>query len=194
MKIFSYLYNLTILWSKHKNAPYFLAGVSFAESSFFPVPPDFMLISMGLAKPEKAWEYALITTVFSVIGGILGYCIGIFAFELIHQLLIHAGYMNAYDKVVGWFSHYGIWIIFLAGFSPIPYKIFTIAAGALHMAFLPFLLASIVGRGMRFYLVSYVLHRFGSTLDQNLRRYIDRLGWSILIIFGIVFLISQLSH
>ncbi len=194
MKLFSYLYNLTIRWSKHKNAPYFLAGVSFAESSFFPVPPDFMLISMGLAKPEKSWRYAFITTLFSVIGGILGYIIGVFAFELIHHVLIQAGYMSAYNQVVGWFNQYGIWIIFLAGFSPIPYKIFTIAAGALSMSFIPFLLASIVGRGMRFYLVSLILHRYGAALHQNLRKYIDGIGWSILFIFGMVFLIGHFWH
>lgn len=194
MKFFSALYHRTIVWSRHRHAPYYLAAVSFAESSFFPVPPDVMLLSMGLAKPENAWQYALITTFFSVIGGILGYCIGWFSITFIYDYLVYFHYEASYQQVVNWFQHYGIWMIFLAGFSPIPYKLFTIAAGALQMAFLPFLLASLVGRALRFYLVSAIMFLYGSRLHQSLAKYIDVIGWSLVIVFAIVFLIMKWLH
>ncbi|KTD19518.1 DedA family protein [Legionella israelensis] len=191
MKFFSTLYQKTIAWSQHRHAPYYLAAVSFAESSFFPIPPDVMLLSMGLAKPEKAWQYALITTLFSVIGGILGYCIGWFSIKFIYTYLVYFHYEDSYQQVVSWFQYYGVWMIFLAGFSPIPYKLFTIAAGALQMAFFPFLLASIIGRGLRFYLVSTIMYLYGAKLHNGLGKYIDVIGWSSVIVFVIVFLIMK---
>lgn len=191
MGFFSYLYQKTLLWSQHKNASYFLAAVSFAESSFFPIPPDVMLVSMGLAKPEKAWRYAFITTVFSILGGILGYLIGLWGIDLISNYLNYMHLEGKYAQVVHWFQHYGVWVVFLAGFSPIPYKLFTIAAGALQLGFLPFLLASIVGRGMRFYLVSFIMYRYGERLNEGIRKYIDRIGWSVVVIFVMLFIIYQ---
>ena len=188
MKFFSYLYNKTISWSKHRYAPYYLAGVSFAESSFFPIPPDVMLISMGLAKPKSAWQYAFITTIFSVLGAVVGYAIGLFAMEFIYPLVIKLHYQHTYSQVVNWFTVYGIWIIFLAGFSPIPYKLFTIAAGALQMAFLPFIFASIIGRGLRFFLVSAIMYYYGQHLHNGLQKYVDLLGWSVILIFLFVFI------
>lgn len=192
MKFFSYLYNKTILWSQHRHAPYYLAGVSFAESSFFPIPPDVMLLSMGLAHPDRAWRNAFIATLFSVVGGLFGYVIGHFGIELMKPYLEVMGLSQSYQQVVSWFQQYGIWIIFIAGFSPIPYKLFTVAAGALSMAVLPFTLASIVGRGMRFYLVSFILHRYGSKLHQGLQKYMDWIGWGVVILFLILFAVYKL--
>lgn len=191
MKIFSYLYDKTILWSSHNHAPYYLAGVSFAESSFFPIPPDVMLISMGLAAPEKSWRYAFITTLFSVLGGIFGYCIGYFFMDLVQNWILTSSFHDNYLHIVQWFKVYGVWIVFLAGFSPIPYKLFTIAAGALHMAFLPFVLASALGRGLRFFLVSSILFYLGDSLRTKLRLYVDIIGWFLLLMIITGFLLIK---
>src|SRR3990167_8629612 len=123
MKIFSYLYHQMLLWSGHQHAKYYLSAVAFAESSFFPIPPDIMLISMGLAKPKNAWHYALITTIFSVLGGCFGYLIGFLGMALIEPYLLASSYAASYFQIQTWFNQWGVWIIFIAGFSPIPYKL-----------------------------------------------------------------------
>jgi len=140
MQIFSRLYNKVLQWSRHDHAPYYLSGVSIIESSIFPIPPDVMLISMTLAKPEKAWFYAGITTISSVIGGMLGYVIGAFFLQLIYPYIVQFGYEPSFMQVKELFHQWGFWIIFLAGFTPIPYKVFTISAGATRIAFLPFVI------------------------------------------------------
>ncbi|WP_133131259.1 YqaA family protein [Legionella yabuuchiae] len=187
MKFFSYWYDKTIAWSAHRHAPYYLAAVSFAESSFFPIPPDVMLLSMGLAKPSSSWRYALIALVFSVLGGIFGYFIGYLGIELIEPLLKSSSYAASYDKVAGWFNYYGVWIVILAGFTPLPYKLFTITAGVMQMPFFPFILGSILGRGLRFFLVSAIMYCAGERIQARLRYYVDWIGWSTIIIFVIVY-------
>lgn len=181
MRLFSALYDKTMGWSRHPRAPWFLGGLSFAESSFFPIPPDVMLAPMSLARPEKAWHFALLTTLASVIGGIAGYFIGVFFFDLIEPLLHEYGYWDRYLHARTWFEEWGFWAIFIAGFSPIPYKVFTIAAGAMSMAFLPFVLASIIGRGARFFLVAGLMRWGGESMERTLREYIDRIGWVLVI-------------
>lgn len=183
--MFARLYDTVMRWSTHRHAPRYLGGLSFAESSFFPIPPDVMLAPMSLARPEKAWHYALLTTLASVIGGVVGYSIGLFAFEYIEPLLREAGYWEGYLRARNWFDSWGFWAIFLAGFSPIPYKIFTISAGVISMSFLPFVIASMIGRGTRFFLVAGLMVWGGSRMEQALRTYIDRIGW-ITIILGIL--------
>ncbi|MDX1837108.1 YqaA family protein [Legionella taurinensis] len=180
-----------IRWSGHSHAPYYLAGVSFAESSFFPIPPDVMLITMGLAAPEKSWRYALITTIFSVLGGLFGYLIGFFGIEVLSHWLNGSSYYHSYLHVVDLFKVYGLWIIFIAGFSPIPYKLFTIAAGALHMAILPFVLASFLGRGLRFFLVSGILFYMGDRIETKLRPIIDWLGWLVVLLIVLGFIVAK---
>jgi len=187
MKIFSYLYDKTISWAGHRHAQYYLAGVSFAESSFFPIPPDVMLISMGLAIPKRSWHYAFIATLFSVIGGVLGYIIGYFGMALIYPYLASSSYAAGYHQVANWFDQSGVWVVILAGFTPLPYKLFTITAGAMHMALLPFIVGSIIGRGMRFFLVSTLLYFAGDRIQAHMRRYVDVIGWSMIIIFVIVY-------
>lgn len=150
MALFSALYDRVMRWSRHRHAPRYLAGLSFAESSFFPIPPDVMLAPMALAKPSTAWRLAALTTVASVVGGIFGYLIGMFAFDVIEPLLRDAGYYPKYLQAKAWFDDWGFWAIFLAGFSPIPYKVFTVTAGVIAMAIVPFTLASLFGRGARF--------------------------------------------
>lgn len=186
MELFSRLYDTVLGWSRHQHAPWYLGGLSFAESSFFPIPPDVMLAPMALAQPQRAWHFALLTTLASVVGGMLGYLIGMFAFEMIEPLLRSAGYLHYYETAVAWFREWGFWAIFLAGFSPIPYKVFTISAGVVGMAFFPFLLASLVGRGARFYLVAGLMRWGGERMERTLRSYIDRIGW--ILIFAVVIL------
>lgn len=187
MRLFSSLYNRVMRWAAHRHAQWYLLGLSFAESSFFPVPPDVMLAPMALAKPRKAWRYAAMTTLASVAGGVAGYLIGHFAFELVEPWIQSAGYAEHYQKAVDGFARWGVWVIFIAGFSPIPYKVFTISAGVASMVFLPFVLASLVGRGARFFLVAAVMVWGGQRMEQVLRRYVDVLGWLmvVLIIVGV---------
>lgn len=184
--MFQYLYDKALLWSKHRHALKYLCALSFAESSFFPVPPDVMLAPMSLAQPTKALNFAVWTTLASVLGGILGYGIGFFLFDTIEPWLQTTHYWPSYLLARQWFADWGFWAVFVAGFSPIPYKVFTIAAGALGMVFLPFVLASAVGRGARFFLLALLVATGGERLESKLREYMDRLGWTVvaLIILG----------
>lgn len=180
--MFSAIYDRVMRWALHPHAPRYLAGLSFAESSFFPIPPDVMLAPMALASPKKAWRYAALTTIASVIGGIFGYLIGYFLFELIEPLLHQAGYWEKYKQAQDWFAHWGFWAVFLAGFSPIPYKVFTIAAGVIGMSPVAFVLASLVGRGGRFFLVAALMVWGGERMERTLRTYIDRIGWVTIVV------------
>ncbi|MGQ5487492.1 YqaA family protein [Thauera sp. ZXT1-4] len=188
MKIFSPLYERAMSWSRHRRAPWFLGVLSFAESSFFPIPPDVMLAPMSLAEPQRAWWFALLTTVTSVLGGLFGYLIGHYAFDLVEPWLRTSHYWSAYEQAVAWFEHWGFWAIFVAGFSPIPYKVFTIAGGVAGMALLPFTLASMVGRGARFFLVAGLMAWGGARMEAALRTYVDRLGWAtvVLVVAGVL--------
>lgn len=188
MKIFSPLYQRAMQWARHRHAPWYLGGLSFAESSFFPIPPDVMLAPMSLANPSRAWWFALITTVASVAGGVLGYFIGAFAFDLVEPVIRDGRYWEGYLKAGEWFDAWGFWAILVAGFSPIPYKVFTIAAGAASMTLLPFVLASILGRGARFFLVAGLMALGGPRMEAMLQRYVDRLGWAtvILIVLAVI--------
>jgi membrane protein YqaA with SNARE-associated domain len=164
-------------WAQHPHAPRYLAGLSFAESSFFPVPPDVMLAPMALANRQRAWQYAALTTIFSVLGGLAGYAIGVFAFEFAQPWIETLGYWEAYLQVRDWFARWGFWAVFLAGFTPIPYKLFTIAAGVIAMALTPFILASLIGRGARFFLVAGLIVWGGERIQRLLVVYIDAIGW-----------------
>lgn len=194
INIFSYLYEKMLDWSAHHRAPYFLAGISFAESSFFPIPPDVMLMSMGLATPKHSWRFAFIATLFSVLGGLFGYVIGYFGMTLIQPYLMASSYAPYVSKVMNWFEHQGVWVVILAGFSPFPYKIFTITAGMMQMAFWPFLIGSVIGRGLRFFLVSGVLFYFGDKLEPHLRRYINHIAWSLVAIVAVGFFLTSCTE
>lgn len=191
MKLFSSLFDRVMRWSAHRHAPAYLAGLSFAESSFFPIPPDVMLAPMSLARPERAWHFALLTTIASVVGGMAGYLIGMFAFEMIEPLLHSAGYWDNYLQTRDWFAEWGIWVVFIAGFSPIPYKVFTITAGVVTMSFLPFVVASAIGRGARFFLVAGLMRWGGAGMEQTLRQYIDRLGWLVILAVVVAYFILK---
>lgn len=185
--LFSRLYDWTLRLAAHRHAPRYLAALSFSESSFFPIPPDVMLMPMVLARPARAMHLALLTTVFSVLGGLFGYLVGYFAIELVMPLIHGAGQTAAYAQAQAWFLQYGFWVVLLAGFSPIPYKVFTLAAGGLMLPILPFLLASLVGRGSRFFLVAGLVGWGGPKLEPLLKRYIDWIGWCTVLVLVLVY-------
>ncbi|MEJ2692659.1 MAG: DedA family protein [Candidatus Thiodiazotropha sp.] len=192
MRLFSPLYNRVLQWSRHPHAPRYLVGLSFAESSFFPIPVDVMLAPMSLATPGRAWYFATLTTLFSVLGGLLGYLIGLFAFDLIQPYLQEWGYWSDYERSQAWFGRWGVWAIFLAAFTPFPYKVFTITAGVMSMALIPFILASVVGRGARFFLVAGLMAWGGERMERVLHRYVDLLGWLMVVVFAGVVLYYQM--
>ncbi len=193
MKLFSKLYDKVMIWSRHPHAERYLAGLSFAESSFFPIPPDVMLAPMSLAKTDQAFRFALITTVASVFGGMFGYAIGMFFLDLIQPLIGDGGrWEHHYIITQEWFSEWGIWAIFIAGFSPIPYKVFTITAGTIGMLFIPFILASAVGRGARFFLVAFLMRWGGKEMELKFKQYIDFIGWFVVFLGVIAYIIYKI--
>ncbi len=156
------LYDRIIDLAAHDKAGWWLAVVSFAESSFFPIPPDAMLIPMCLARPDRAWRFAAICTVSSVLGGVLGYAIGYWLFDAIAQPILAAyGHPDAMARFQGWFDAWGLWVILIKGFTPIPYKLVTIAAGAAQFSFAVFIAASVATRGARFFLLAGLLRTYG---------------------------------
>jgi len=190
LKLFTSLYDKALSWARHPKATWYLSGLSFAESSFFPIPPDVMLMPMSLATPQKAFYYAWLTTFFSLLGGILGYAIGYWAIDLVLPFIESIGYAHKMEQVQAFFTEYGVWIIFIAGFSPLPYKLFTITAGATSMALLPFLLASFIGRGARFYLVAGLMKWGGAKMEASIRKWVDWLGWGFVLLL-VIYLLSK---
>lgn len=194
MAIFGPLYERVLRWSRHRHAEWYLGAMSFAESSFFPIPVDVMLAPMCLAQPQRAWRFALNATVLSVLGGLAGYAIGYLTFEAIEPWLRDSRYWDPYLTAREWFDDYGMWAVFVAGFSPIPYKVFTIAAGVAALSLPGFLFASLVGRGARFYLVAAFVRYAGVRLEARLIRYIERIGWGVLLAAVIIVAWLMLRH
>jgi membrane protein YqaA with SNARE-associated domain len=186
--MFHQLYQKVLRWSEHPHARWYLGGLSFAESSFFPIPPDVMLAPMVLATPKRWYYLAAITTIFSVLGGILGYFIGAWFIDAILPFLAEHGYQHHFDRATTWFKEWGVWVVFIAGFSPIPYKVFTIASGALSMAFLPFVIASFFGRAARFFLVAFVVYLSADKIQQISPQWIERIGWGTVVLAVIAYL------
>jgi membrane protein YqaA with SNARE-associated domain len=168
------LYDWTMALAAGRHAEKALAGVSFAESSFFPIPPDLLLIPMVLAERSKALRYAFVCTVASVLGGIAGYLIGAFLFDqLALPILDLYGYGEKFATFAGWYNEWGAWIVFTAGLTPFPYKVVTIASGATHLDILVFMLASIASRGLRFFVVAGLLYWAGPPIRAFIEK---RLG------------------
>ena len=191
MKLLRKVYEWILNRSNHPKAPWFLALISFSESSFFPIPPDVILIPMVIANKMKAWWYAFVCTISSVLGGIVGYCIGLFFYTTIGITIIN--YYSLQDNFINFenlYNQYGIWIVLGAGFTPFPYKFITIASGVFHLNLLLFIVVSIIGRGMRFYIVATLLKIFGSVIKEYIDRYFNILSllFFILLIGSFIFI------
>lgn len=191
MQLFAPIYNKTLQLSQHPNAPWWLAFISFIEAIFFPIPPDVMLMPMSMTQPQKAWRLALITGIASTLGGMIGYAIGFFATDWVMNLMIELGYQHQWQNLNAWFEQWGILMIFVAGFSPVPYKLFTIYAGVMQMVFLPFVLVAFISRTLRFILVAKLCAWGGEKFADKLQRYIEVLGWSVVVLAAIVILVYR---
>lgn len=191
--LWSRLYLAVLRLSAHRHAERWLFAVSFAESSFFPIPPDLMLAPMTLARIERWWKLALLTTLGSVLGGVAGWFLGYGLIDSALPLIEHAGYLAHYQQAQEWFARYGMLAVFIAGFTPIPYKMFTLAAGASAMPLLPFVAASCIGRGARFMLVAGLIRVVGPRIEPQLRRWVDGLGWATLAAAVVGILVWQLK-
>lgn len=182
-------YDWTMQLASHRRAPEALFGVSFIESSFFPIPPDVMLIPMVLAERAKAWFFAAVATVGSVLGAVLGYVIGYYLFETIGQPVFEFyGYAEKFAKFSTTYNDYGAWAVLIAGVTPFPFKVITIASGATQLNFLVFIAASVVARGLRFGIVCGLLYFFGPPIRDFIEK---RLGlvftvFMILLVGGFV--------
>jgi len=165
------LYMRTLALAASPRAPWWLAAIAFAESSFFPSPPDALLIPMALARPDRAWRLAAICTAASVTGGALGYAIGYFVFDQLARPLIEVyGYGDRFVAFQQLYAQYGLWVILIKGLTPIPYKIVTIASGAARFSFPVFMAASLVTRGARFFIVAALLRAFGNPVRDFIER------------------------
>ena len=191
--MFKSLYKKCLDLAAHKSSKYYLAIVSFVESSFFPIPPDVMVIPMVISKKNDFIKIFLITTIFSVLGGMLGYLIGAFFFEFGAHIMSFYGYEDKLSKIKenlvnndGLYAWLGV--LFLAGFTPLPYKVFTIASGLIGFNFLIFVLISLISRGLRFFIVSYLSYKFGDLFNE----YMDKHGSKWFTIIGILIVIISL--
>ena len=188
--MFNTLYKKCLNLAAHKSSKYYLALVSFIESSFFPIPPDVMIIPMVISKKNDFFNIFLITTIFSVLGGILGYFIGAFFFDLGMQIMSFYSYedklINLKDNLINSKNFYAwLGILFLAGFTPLPYKVFTIASGLIGFNILIFIIISFISRGLRFFIVSYLSYKFGNLFTE----FMDKHGSKWFTIFGILIVV-----
>jgi len=180
MKVFEPLYDKVLMWSRHRHAERYLAGISFIESSFFPIPTAFMLAPMVLAKRNRALWLATLATVTSVLGGLFGYAIGYFLFDQVGLSIIEFfGKEEKFLEVKSAFLEHGVWLVLLAGVTPLPYKLCTITSGLLGFALLPFVIASIFGRAAQFFIIAVVLWWGGPQIEQHLRRWMEIIGWTL---------------
>ena len=179
------IYNWTLSLAERKFSGLWLGLLSFAEASFFPIPPDALLIPLCLGKMKKAFKFAFICSIASVLGGIAGYAIGAFAWDELSGLFFQyiPGFTpEKFDKLKSWYEEWGWPLVFIAGFSPIPYKIFTVASGVLGMALWPFILASAVSRSARFFLVAFLLAKFGEPMKEKIDKHFNLLA----LVFGLL--------
>ena len=198
--MFNTLYKKCLDFAAHKSSKYYLAIVSFIESSFFPIPPDVMVIPMVISKKDDFLKIFLITTIFSVLGGILGYFIGVFFFDIGMQVMTFYGYedklMSLKNNLISSEGFYAwLSILFLAGFTPLPYKVFTIASGLIGFNILIFILISLISRGLRFFIVSYLSYKFGNLFTQFMEKHGSKwftiIGILIVLIGVIIYLVSK---
>ncbi|PCJ83966.1 MAG: hypothetical protein COA54_14595 [Thiotrichaceae bacterium] len=183
--LFAGIYNKVMAWAAHPHAERYLIGVSIFESIFFPVPTALMVAPMAVARPDRAVRIALIATTMSVLGGVVGYYLGYFAIAAIEPIIKDVGYWDKYMIAQSWFEEWGFWAVVVAGFSPIPFKLFTLSAGALSMALLPFVFAAIIGRSAHFFLVALLMAWAGPKLEPMVKKYIEWLGWLTVLLVAV---------
>ena len=198
--MFNNLYKKCLDFAAHKSSKYYLALVSFVESSFFPIPPDVMVIPMVISKKDDFIKIFLITTIFSVMGGMLGYLIGAFFFDFGSQIMSFYGYENKLSSIKenlvnsdGFYAWLGI--LFLAGFTPLPYKVFTIASGLISFNFFIFIFISLISRGLRFFIVSYLSYKFGNLFTEFMEKHGSKwftiIGLLIVIMGLLIYLVMK---
>lgn len=181
--MFRPLYDWVIRISAHPRALWVLAGVSFAESSFFPIPPDVMVVPMALANRARAYTIAAVCTVFSVLGGVAGYAIGFYLYETMGQWLIGLyGLERGAEEFHSWYAEWGTWVILIKGLTPIPYKLVTIVSGAAHFDIFVFVAASIATRGARFFIIAALIKAYGEPVREFIEKRLDLVAWTFLIV------------
>ena len=191
-KIIKKMYDWAMAIAGKSNAVWVLVVISFIESSFFPIPPDIFLIPLILAQREKAFRLALYCTVASVLGGYLGYSIGYLLDEAVLTPILTDWHMiDAFNRFKGWYNEFGAWIVFMAGLTPFPYKIVTIASGAVGLNLFIFTIASVISRGLRFFFIAWLLYRWGKPMKEYIEK---NLGWLsilfVVLLFGAFLLIK----
>jgi len=185
MRLIKRLYDWVLHWAETPYGAPALFLLAFAESSFFPVPPDVLLIAVCIALPVRAWRFASLALLGSVLGGILGYAIGWSAWSALEGVFFSyvPGFTPAvFARVQALFADYDFWVVFTAGFTPIPYKVITIGAGVFRINFTVFVVASLVSRGLRFFLVAWLLHRYGPGIRAFIERYFNLLSIAFLVL------------
>lgn len=191
MKLFGPLYERAIAWSRHPKAPALLGGLSFAEAIVFPVMPEVMLAPMCLSQPKRGFWFATISLIFGLLGAVVGYLLGHFAYELVKPMLAALGWLDKIDAQVTQLREItaqspwkAFWLLVIAGFTPIPLKIFTWASGIVGVPFLPFMASMAIGRGKRLYLVAAAIRIGGERAEKALHKYIEPIGWGALVLLA----------
>ncbi len=188
-------YHWTLAWADHSQAHWALVAIAFAEASFFPIPPDILLVALALGRPAKALYFAMLSTAGSVAGAVFGYGIGMFFFSAVASpLLDFYGALAQFNHVQQLFFEYGVGLVLIAGFSPIPFKLITIAAGTFGLSFVPFLLAALVSRGGRFYLEGALLRWGGAAMRGWVERYFEWITVSVAVLVVLGFGAVWLAH
>ena len=187
------IYDWTLSLAERKTSSWWLGLISFSEASFFPIPPDVLLIPLCLGAIRRALKFALICSIASVLGGLAGYAIGFYGWETLEGFFYDfvPGFTpEKFEKISGWYEEWGWYIVFLAGFTPIPYKVFTVASGVMGMALIPFLLASAVSRSARFFLVAILISKFGEPMKEKIDRHFNKfaLAFGVLLVGGFLLL------
>lgn len=188
MLLLQRLYDKVLILADSRHARPYLCVVSFSEAIFFPVPPDVMLIPMGLARPQHIWQLAMLCTLCSVAGAVLGYALGYSGGQPLQRWLLESPWSASYEHVVTLYREWDLWIIIAAGFLPIPYKVFAVTAGLAALNLPVFVLASLIGRGGRFYLLMALLALGGPQLAANLRPWLGRITLLLLLLLGLLLL------
>ncbi len=192
MKYVKQLYDWVLHWADTRYAVPALFVLAFVESSFFPIPPDVLLLALALAVPKKSFRYAAICTAGSVLGGMFGYLIGLKLIDAVGMPILNFyGAMGKYESIRQLYIQYDAWAVGIAGFTPIPYKVFTIAAGAFKIDFLVFVLASIAGRAGRFFLVALLIYRYGPSIRGFIDRYFNLLTMVFLALLVLGFVLIK---